>query len=36
MNTTVIVLGTILLLVILYMIFQDYFTGKTKLTDENL
>lgn len=34
MNTTVIVLGTILLLVILYMIFQDYFTGKTKLTDE--
>ena len=34
MSTTVIVLGTILLLVILYMIFQDYFTGKTKLTDE--
>lgn len=34
MSTTVIVLGTILVLVIIYMIFQDYFTGKTKLTDE--
>lgn len=31
MNTTTIVLGTILIIIIVFMLFQDYFTGKTKL-----
>lgn len=34
MNTTVIVLGVILILVIVYMVFQDYFTGKTSLKEQ--
>jgi len=34
MNTTVIVLGVILILVIVYMVFQDYFTGTTSLKEE--
>lgn len=31
MNTTTIVLGTVLIIIIVFMLFQDYFTGKTKL-----
>lgn len=31
MNTTTIVLGTLLIIIIVFMLFQDYFTGKTKL-----
>lgn len=31
MNTTTIVLGTILIIIIVFMLFQDHFTGKTKL-----
>lgn len=34
MNTTVIVLGVILILVIVYMVFQDYFTGTTSLKEQ--
>jgi hypothetical protein len=34
MNTIIIILGVVLILVIVYMIFQDYFTGKTKLTKQ--
>lgn len=34
MNTIIIILGAVLILVIVYMIFQDYFTGKTKLTKQ--
>lgn len=34
MNTLIIILGVVLILVIVYMIFQDYFTGKTKLTKQ--
>ena len=34
MNTIIIILGVVLILVIVYMIFQDYFTGKTKMTKQ--
>lgn len=34
MNTTVIVLGVLLILVVIYMIFQDYFTGTTSLKEQ--
>ena len=34
MSTTVIVLGVLLVIVIVYMLFQDYFSGKTKMTNE--
>ena len=34
MNTTVIVLGVLLILVVVYMIFQDYFTGTTSLNEQ--
>ena len=34
MNTIIIVLGVILLVVIFYLIFQDWFSGKTKLTQQ--
>lgn len=34
MNTTVIVLGVLLILVVNYMIFQDYFTGTTSLKEQ--
>ena len=34
MSTTIIVLGVILVLLIIYMMFQDYFTGANKLTGE--
>ena len=34
MNTTVIVLGVILILVIVYMVFQDFFTGTTSLKEQ--
>ena len=35
MNTIIIVLGVILLVVILYLIFQSWFTGKTTLDGQN-
>jgi hypothetical protein len=35
MSTTIIVLGVILLVVILYLIFQDWFSGKTALDEQN-
>ena len=35
MNTIIIILGVVLILVIVYMIFQDYFTGKTNDSFEN-
>jgi hypothetical protein len=34
MSTTVIVLGVLLVIVIVYMLFQDYFSDKTKMTNE--
>lgn len=34
MNTIIIVLGVILLVVIFYLMFQDWFSGKTKLTQQ--